>query len=46
VGLLALCAAINGSGAIGDLWITMIVVRYPPQAYVIDERDGIRMYLL
>jgi hypothetical protein len=46
VGVLALCAAINGSGAIGDLWITMIVVRYPPQAYVIDERDGIRMYLL
>jgi hypothetical protein len=46
VALLALCAAINGSGAIGDLWISMIVLRYPPEACVIDERDGIRVFLL
>jgi hypothetical protein len=36
---------INASGAIGDLWITMIVLRYPATAYVIDEKDGIRVFL-
>ncbi len=43
--VLALCAAVNGAGAIGDLWIAAIVLRYPAHAYVIDERDGIRVFL-
>lgn len=44
VALLALCGAVNASGAIGDMWITLIVLRYPRTAYVMDERDGIRVY--
>ena len=45
VWLLALWAIINASAAGGDLWITAIVLRYPSYAYVVDERDGMRMFL-
>lgn len=45
VALLALCGVINASGAVGDLWMTMIVLRYENSAYVIDERDGMRVFL-
>ena len=31
--------------AIGDLWIAIIVLRYASTAYVIDERDGVRVFL-
>jgi hypothetical protein len=31
--------------AIGDLWIIAITLGYPPHAYVIDEKDGIRILL-
>jgi hypothetical protein len=40
VALLALCASINAGGAIGDLWITKIVLCDPAGAYTMDERDG------
>lgn len=43
--LLTLCAIFNASGAIGDLWILLIVARYPAQAYIVDERDGLRVFL-
>jgi hypothetical protein len=43
--LLGLCGTVNASGAIGDMWITMVVLRYPATAYVMDERDGIRVFL-
>jgi hypothetical protein len=45
VALLAICGVINASGAIGDMWITMKVLRYATTAYVMDERDGIRVFL-
>ena len=45
VALLGICGSINASGAIGDMWITMIVLRYATTAYVMDERDGIRVFL-
>jgi hypothetical protein len=45
VALLAVCGVINASGAVGDMWITMIVLRYSVTAYVMDERDGIRVFL-
>jgi hypothetical protein len=44
--LLAVCGVVNASGAVGDMWITMIVLRYAATAYVMDERDGIRMFSL
>jgi hypothetical protein len=43
--LWAVWAVVNGSGTIGDLWITAITLRYPEYAYIIDERDGIRVLL-
>lgn len=43
--LLAICGVVNASGAVGDMWITMIVLRYESIAYVMDERDGIRVFL-
>jgi hypothetical protein len=45
VALLTLCAAINGSGALGDLWLVSIVLRYPRKACIVDERDGIRILM-
>ena len=45
VPLLALCGIFNASGAVGDMWMTMIVLRYPATAYVMDERDGLRLFL-
>jgi hypothetical protein len=46
VALLGICGVINASGAIGDMWITAIVLRYPATAYVMDERDGARVFSL
>jgi hypothetical protein len=43
--LLAVWAAFNGGSAIGDLWITTIVLRYPSYAYIIDEQDGMRIFM-
>ncbi len=43
--LVALVAALNAAGAVGDLWITALVLRYPAHAYVIDEQDGVRIFL-
>ena len=43
--LLGVCATINGAGAVGDLWIMSITLRYPRQAYMMDERDGMRVFL-
>jgi hypothetical protein len=45
VWMLAVWATINGSAAIGDLWIMTIVLRYPSRAYVIDEHDGMRIFM-
>jgi hypothetical protein len=45
VAILGLCGVLNVSGAIGDIWMTMIVLRYSAKAYVMDERDGIRVFL-
>lgn len=45
VGFLAWCAAFNFSGAAGDIWIASIVLRYPPAAMIMDEQDGVRIFL-
>lgn len=45
VGLLVLAATLNAAGAIGDLWMLGVIVRYPPDALLIDERDGMRVLL-
>ena len=43
--LFVLMAAINVGGSVGDLWISILVLRYPAHTYVVDERDGMRILL-
>ena len=42
---LALCASFNATGACGDVYMTYFVCRYPAKAYIIDEADGLRLFL-
>jgi hypothetical protein len=36
---------LNAGSAIGDLWMLLVVLRYPASAIVRDEEDGIRIYM-
>ena len=45
VPIFMICGTINASGAIGDIWISIIVLKYAATAYVMDERDGMRVFL-
>ncbi len=45
VPIFMICGTINASGSIGDIWISIIVLRYTATAYVMDERDGMRVFL-
>ena len=40
-----LVVVLNAAGAIGDLWMTLVVLRYPPDTLVRDEADSIRIYV-
>jgi hypothetical protein len=39
------CGVVNASGAVGDLWMTLIALRYPARSRMMDERDGMRVFL-
>ena len=43
--LLGIYGTLNASGAVADIWVTIIVLRYVNTAYVIDDQDGIRLFL-
>ena len=43
--LLALCASLNASGAIGDVWMSILLLRFGPEAFVVDEKDGVRVFI-
>ncbi len=45
VALFVICGTVNASGAIGDLWMTRIALRYPTTALMMDERDGMRVFV-
>ena len=36
----------NAANSIGDLWMTAVVRRYPPDALVRDQADSIRIYTI
>jgi hypothetical protein len=40
-----LAVALNAGSAIGDLWMTVVVLRYPASALVKDEADSLRVYI-
>lgn len=37
-------AVLNGSGAIGDVWMTWIALKYPPDVLIQDEAVAIRIF--
>jgi Putative zincin peptidase len=42
---LTLAVILNAGGAIGDIWMTWLVLRYPASSLVRDEADSIRIYV-
>ena len=40
----ALGVTVNAAGAIGDLWMTAVALRYDPSALVRDEEDSMRIF--
>jgi|GEM_PF-33881 len=45
VAILAWCGVANAMGACGDVYMGWLVARYPASAYIIDEADGLRVFL-
>lgn len=45
VWVLALWGIVNASAANADTWITALVLQYPRSAYIVDEQDGMRIFL-
>lgn len=43
--MLILLATLNGGGSFGDTWLVFTVLRYPATAYVVDEKDGLRVLI-
>ncbi len=41
-----IAAVVNAGGAIGDLWASGVVARYPATALICDEADGFRVFAL
>jgi hypothetical protein len=41
---LGLTVVINAAGAIGDLWMTLVALRYDPSVLIRDEEDSIRIF--
>lgn len=42
---LGLLVTVNAASAIGDLWMTRVALRYPPEALVQDHEDGMSVFL-
>lgn len=36
---------LNTTGAVGDLWMAAVVLRYPSEAIIKDEEDSIRIFM-
>jgi len=43
--MIALCAAVNVGGAVGDMWLVRVALGYPSRAYIVDEQDGLRVFM-
>lgn len=40
-----LCTAFNAGSAVGDLWLVRVALSYPRSVYVVDEKDGLRVFV-
>ena len=45
VWIVVFCTALNVGSAIGDMWLVRVALGYPPAAYVVDEKDGLRVFM-
>ena len=43
--IIVFCTALNVGSAIGDMWLVRVALGYPPVAYVVDEKDGLRVFM-
>lgn len=43
--IVVFCAAMNVGSAVGDLWLVRVALGYPRAAYIVDEQDGLRVFL-
>jgi len=43
-GYLVAAVVLNGGGSIGDLWMTVVVIRAAPDVLVLDQEDAITVY--
>ena len=43
--IVVFCTALNVGSAIGDMWLARVALGYPPVAYVVDEKDGLRVFM-
>jgi len=43
--IIVICAALNVGSAIGDLWLVRVTLGYPTSAYIVDEKDGLRVFM-
>jgi hypothetical protein len=41
---IALAITLNAAGAIGDLWMTLVALRYDSSALICDEEDSMRIF--
>ncbi|MBN1933605.1 MAG: DUF3267 domain-containing protein [Anaerolineae bacterium] len=39
------CAALNAGSSVGDLWLVRVALGYPSSTYIVDERDGLRVFM-
>ncbi|HOU15674.1 MAG TPA: DUF3267 domain-containing protein [Anaerolineae bacterium] len=43
--IIGFCAAMNVGSAIGDMWLVRVALAYPARAYIVDEQDGLRVFM-
>lgn len=43
--IIGFCAAMNVGSAIGDMWLVRVALGYPARAYIVDEQDGLRVFM-
>jgi len=39
-----MAAVLNATGAVGDFWMTQKALKFPEDAYIRDEKDGMRVF--
>lgn len=43
--IVVFAVSLNIGSAVGDMWLVRVALGYPPKAYVVDEKDGLRVFM-